>query len=275
MSTKKPWWRNPRRIVQLIAILAVVAALGFLRWNTLPTPKYFWPTRAEDWSAWGTCLGAIGTIVAVVYAARTLQSTSKAQLEEREDRRGEMGYLESKAAEEAIKIRPNVEGFPLRSDDGGHGPEAIGARIFVDNHSDHAVHGVQVIVPHESLEDGITLSDFEFSEAPLEWGVDDFGHDYLKRRNWSDIEAPAAPIHDPERSTFILGTIEAGKSRSVDFNFSDDEQMMRWNHRSADAKDPFGREMMLVVMFTDRNGKTWQRTSRDNGKIMRVRSPEL
>lgn len=251
----------------------MVVIAGLLRWVTLAEPRYFWPKKAEDWSAWGTCLGAIGTILAVVYAARTFKSTSEAQLEERQDRRAEMSFIEAREAEEAIKLRPNATGIALRSDQYGDGPDAKGALISVENRSDHAFQNVQVYVHHESLK-GITLSNFKFFEATFVWEEDEAtGFRRPDRGTWAEIAAPAAPI--PDSNLFTLGTVEPFMARCVMFDFSSTVDMGKWSDKPRASSDDFSREVLLAVVFTDRNGRRWQRTSHDGGKIMRVRSPEL
>ncbi|WP_426004880.1 hypothetical protein ACPFL9_20460 [Paenarthrobacter sp. NyZ202] len=261
----------------MIGLLVVIVGLGLLRWLTLSEPRYFWPKKAEDWSAWGTCLGAIGTILAVVYAARTFKSTSQAQLEERQDRRAEMSFIEAREAAEAIKLRPNVNGIALRGDEHGGSFELKGALIYVENRSDHAFHDVQVYVPPTSLKEGVTLSNFKFFEAPFEWEYKADESREPKRGTWADMPAPAPPI--PDSNLFTLGTVEPGKARSVMFDFefkSDDlvEDTMKWGHKPRASADEFGREVLLVISFTDRNGRTWERTSHDGGKIKRVRHSE-
>lgn len=269
MSNKKPWWRDKRVVVGLSAGVLGVVIFGLLRWFTLPTPRYFWPKGAEDWSAWGTCLGAVGTILAVVYAARTLKSTSEAQLDERRDRRLEMDFLEAKEAEEAIKLRPDTVGFARSSDEWGSSEDASAARVLVQNFSEHPFHEVQVFVPDGSLEDDVALSNIEFWEADLEHN-EETG---WRPGNWSLIESPGSSL--PGTNLFTLGTVGPRKCRSVTFDFSGYESMLNWNHRSYDAEDSFGRDIMLGITFVDRNGKAWQRTSRDRGKMMRLRRADV
>lgn len=244
-----------------------------LRWFTLAEPRYFWPKKAEDWSAWGTCLGALGTILAVVYAARTFKSTSEAQLEERNDRQAEMSFIEAREAEEAIKLRPNATGIALRGDEYGDGPDAKGGLISVENRSDHAFQNVQVYVPHESLK-GLSLSNIKFFEATFVWEEDKAtGFRRPDRGTWSEIAAPAVPI--PDSNLFTLGTVEPRTARSVTFDFpSPVEDMGKWSYKPRASPDDFAREVLLAVIFTDRNGRTWQRTSHDGGKIVRVRTLE-
>lgn len=257
----------------LVLLMLVAVILGLLRWVTLPDPKYFWPAKAEDWSAWGTCLGAAGTILAVVYAARTLQSTTKAQLEDRKDRRSQMSFIEAKEAEEAIKLRPNVSAIALLSDEWGDGPDAKSAMVYVENYSDHAFHSVQVYVPRESLKRPI-LSNFKFYEAPFIWEDNADGSRRIVGGKWVEIEALAAPI--PGSNLFTLGTVEPRTARGVMFDFPvPDESTHAWSYSPRSSQDDFAREMLLVVAFTDYNGKSWQRTTHDGGKIMRVLNPDL
>ncbi|MGX5717954.1 hypothetical protein [Arthrobacter sp. MAHUQ-56] len=272
-NEQQPWWRSRPIVIGAIALVVVIA--GLLRWFTLAEPRYFWPKKAEDWSAWGTCLGAIGTILAVVYAARTFKSTSEAQLEERQDRRAEMSFIEAREAEEAIKLRPNATGIALRSDEYGDGPDAKGALLSVENRSDHAFQNVQVYVPPESLNKEVTLTSFKFLEATFVWEEDETtGFRRPDRGTWTEIAAPAVPI--PDSNLFTLGTVEPCTARSVTFDFSSPvEDMDKWSYKPRDSPDDFARKVLLAVTFTDRNGRTWQRTSHDGGKIMRVRSPEL
>lgn len=263
---KKPWWRNWRRNVTLLGVVMIIA---LVRWITLPEPRHFWPRYADDWSAWGTCVGAVGTILAVIYAAETLKSTSAAQIIEQRDRRLEMDHLDTKDAEEANKLRPDTKGFPRASDEYGDSPDITGARILVQNFSDHPFHDVQILVPEESLEEGVTLSEIEYWETSQVhhetrgWGPD----------SWKKIEAPGAPV--PGQNLFMLGTVLARQCRSVSFDFSEEVMGMDWSHRSRDAVESFGRDIMISVTFVDHNDKTWQRTSRDGGKIRRIRFPDL
>lgn len=269
MSTEnKPWWHYRRRVAGLLAAGGMVLFLGSLRWFTFPNTRYFWPRSADDWSAWGTCLGAVGTIIAVIYAARTLKSTSEAQLEERRDRRLEMDFMEAKAAAAANKLRPNVKGLPRDADEYGPTAEAKGGLILVDNYSDQSFREVQVFVPDESLSKETSLSYFRFWEADLVDSADSG----LQRGEWEEIEPPAPVL--PGVNMFTLGTVPPRKSRSVSFHFSSawSEWMLDWDDKSYDAEDDFGRRILLGVLFVDHNGKTWQRTSRDGGKISRVRS---
>lgn len=272
MSTPKtPLWKKPLVILTLSALLVLV--LGIIRWATLPSPRYLWPKDAGDWSAWGTCLGAIGTVLAVVYAARTLKSTSEAQLHARIDRRLQMDFLEAKEAEDASQLRPDMEGLARAADDYGLSAEAAGAGIFVQNFSEHPFHEVQVFIPDTSLAEGVTLSNFEFWETELEYGESGAER---KPRSWAPIEPPRVPL--PGMNLFTLGTVPPGGCRRVTFDFSSDEAewMDDWSRKSRDAADPFGRskEKVVSITFVDRNGKTWQRTSRDFGKIQRIRFVE-
>lgn len=269
MDKKKPWWGTKRWIFGFSVGAGVIIALGVIRWVTLPAPRHFWPALAEDWTAWGTFLGAIGTILAVIYAARTLRSTSEAQLNEQRDRRLQMDFLDAKEGEEANRLQPNVKGFPREIDEWGSSDDATGARIYVQNFSDHSFHEVQVFVPKNSLQDGGTLSDIEFWEADLVH-TKDRGTSPGK---WSKIESPGVSL--PGENLFNLGTVKTRKCRGVSFNFSTYEAMLDWDTRSYDAVENFGREVLLAVTFVDRNAKTWQRTSRDYGKIVQLRRPEL
>nr|WP_173078757.1 hypothetical protein [Arthrobacter sp. J3.37] len=262
---KKPWWHDERRNAWLLAGALSLVLLGLLRWFTLPTPRYFWPKAAEDWSAWGQCVGAVGTVLAVVYAARTLQSTSDAQIQEQRDRRLEMDFLEAKEAEDAVKLRPDTAGFPRESDEWGHSEDVTGARIFVQNFSEHPFHEVQVFIPENSFQKGLPLTNIEFWEADLELDEE------TGRRpgRWSVIDSPGPPL--PGTNLFTLGTVLPGKCRSVSFDFSGYESMLNWDHNVFPGDDGFSRDIMLIVAFVDRNGKTWQRTSRDGGQITRLR----
>jgi hypothetical protein len=264
-NEKKPWWKNQRTVKWLSVATLVIVFLGFLRWFTLPTPRYFWPKAAEDWSAWGQCVGAVGTILAVVYAARTLKSTSVAQYKEQRDRRLEMDFLEAKEADEALKLRPSTKGFARYRDEWAESDDASGARILVQNFSENPFHEVQIFVPDDSFEEGLPLSKVQFWEADLVENEDNLG---WSPGRWAASESG---VLLPGTNLFTLGTVHPRKCRSVSFDFSGYEQMMRWNHRSSDAVDGFGREMLVNITFVDRNGKAWQRTSRDRGKIMRLR----
>lgn len=256
-------------IAGISAALVILVLILLVRWHTLPTPKYVWPRSADDWSAWGTIIGAVGTIAAVVYAAQTLKTSSAAQTKEARDRRLQMEFLELEEAKEAIKLRPNTEGFAARSDEWGDGPDIKGAGVFVNNYSDSPFYDVQVLLPNDVLEDGVTLQNIQFWETKL---IHQKGRGWVPDK-WDESESPGLQV--PGNTIFILGTVGPKECKRVTFDFSREIFGMDWSHRSSDAVEAFGRDILIGVTFIDEKGKTWQRTSRDRGRIKQLRLHDL
>lgn len=257
MSKTNILWRKNPWVLGWLAVFVMVVVVLLIQWNALPPDRYILPKAAADWAAWGTCIGAVGTISAVVYAARTLKTTSVTQLEQR----GELDLLEQKEGQAAMLLRPDTKAFALRYDE-GPSPEATGARILVENWGEHPFHEVQIHIQKSSLSKGQALTNFEFWEADLE----QFESGWRSAKRWEPADS-APPVIDEYRC--MLGTVEPKTARSVSFDFSEYENYYDWVKDP--NKDRFAREQMLVVTFIDHKNKSWVRTSHDLGKITRIR----
>lgn len=254
----------------VIVLILLMAIAGIVLWCALSPSWYLWPTSADDWAAWGTCIGAVGTILAVIYAAQTLKSTAAAQLEESRDRKTQMDFLEAQEAQNAKQLWPTAEGRSLEA----YSADAAGGAIVVWNTSDEqSFHDVQVFVAEKSLEPGVTLTNIKvkrtqqiFDSFIDGWRVDE--------DSWEDITPQ--PVILPNKNYWSLGTVGPRECRKVAFDFSPPyEQLLDWTNQHNEV-DGFSRpKKMLAVTYVDQKGREWLRTSQDRGKIKRIRLNEL
>lgn len=261
MPRKKLW-------ILLTAVFAVLIIAVSL-WAALSSSWYLWPRRADDWAAWGTCIGAIGTILAVIYAAQTLKSSSEAQLEESIDRKLQMDFLEAKEAETALKLVPSVQASSREEGS----DEARGGGIKVWNLSDVSFHDVQVLVPQATLEPGVTLTNIKFKKTRQIFDSFLQGH-RLDDDAWEDIVPE--PVILPAQNYWSLGTVGPGECRKITFDFSPQlEARLDWTNQPNETDGFFRPNKMLAITFVDQKGREWLRTSQDGGRIKRIRLNEL
>lgn len=253
--------------------------IGIARWHSLAEPKYFWPRAAEDWAAWGTVVGSGGTIGAVIYAARTFRSSSKAQLDAQRDRQLEMDYLEQKEAEEAKKLKLVVQGIRVDADGEDRSNELSGARVVMKNFSDKPFRDLQVLIPKESLCEGTSISNLKFSRGY--WRSED---GLLRAINqWVANEKISWSSFGPSLSSnaelthIPIGDLHPGQALMIKFDFSgpNAEDETHWIF----PPDPFAqddqRESLVSVSYVDAAGKHWMRSTKDEGRVRRLRYPKF
>lgn len=86
------------------AALFGIVAIGYHYYHSLPEPRYWLPKSADDWAAWGTCVGAVFTGTALMFTGFQIRNQVRASEDDAAER--ERNRL---AAAKQVQWRVSVE----------------------------------------------------------------------------------------------------------------------------------------------------------------------
>ena len=74
------------RLALLAAALFGILAIGHHYYRSLPEPRYWLPKSANDWAAWGTCIGAVFTGTALFLTGLQIRNQVRASADDAAER---------------------------------------------------------------------------------------------------------------------------------------------------------------------------------------------
>lgn len=112
MPSPTPPARRPQKALWRALASGIVAMIGVVLigrhyYFSLPEPRYWLPKSADDWAAWGTCIGSIFTGTALLFTGFQIRNQVRAGAEDSAER--ERSRL---AAAKQVQWRVSVETYP-------------------------------------------------------------------------------------------------------------------------------------------------------------------
>lgn len=236
-------------IVALFITFAVIA-----NWARDPANFYIAPRDAGDWAGWAAATGAVGTTVALIYAALKFRSDADEQKNLRADR-------DAEAKSVAMPLKVDVAVLTLEQ----HGRDVAGVRLELTNRGRERFSDIQVKVPDILVE----LTGRRSAPIPADLVEDDpsFGR---HEEDWADMALPI--IAGPEdKQLWLCGEIAPGHILALDLRFNEPQSMDDWElEPAAGHSGHWERKGRIVVIFTDHKGHTWVRSTEGRQPLQRL-----
>lgn len=254
----------------------LIIVFGVWRFFTLPEPRYVLPRYAADWAAWGTCIGAVGTILVVMYAAGQLQQSVRTSAQEAENQRRQLGLLEEEALQRRREL-DHLNGEVVRQasklgiyaafkhtayDEYGASPYLNEVTFYFDNVGNQQFRELQV-----AITPGDNVDHVEFSRVPI---LEVHAAKRPTRDAGAQQDFEAVELPGPR---YLLGNVDPMETVMLTFVFATNENAFEWEATwNVAARMHEAPGIPMQVTYGDSDGRTWLRSSINPSKIQRVYS---
>lgn len=253
---RRRWVLKHSLAIVLISLSAIVVSFTISASieNSLRSPLDFYvlPRTADDWSAWGTAMGALGTSGALIYAAMKFRSDAKEQRDLRLDR-------DAKAREDA---RPLWVDLSLTYPTEDLGPEVSGLTLTLTNWGKKPFNNIRVKIPD------VPAKIVSARSAPIPpLLVDDdpaFGREATV---WNAAARPQEMVG----GYWLCGDVPPDAKMALEIDFDESQHRVVWEESTLSRDTGRGeREGRVAVIYEDFMGRTWVRSTEGRQPLQRI-----
>jgi hypothetical protein len=295
---------NPPRPLGFWILIAVTVLIigGGVYWNFIlpPGDRYFWATSPDDWAAWGTWAGAVGSIGAVYFASLSIKHAIEAQKgTERELKRDRVHDREEREKERAL-VREEREALTKEVDrialnEAGKLRFSYSTSMPLDSEyaevqikwsaqeqsdpyeavqeDDYRTQVAYVVIENRSKDlvfNDITLWLREDRFKPIGVEVADRDAPPARESGYLDGSPPKwtwrtdyEPEFPPGENQWALGSVNAGRQLLVKFSFADSHRFDEWSTENLWHDRPgYDAPRHLILGYRDQAGRYWIRSTR-------------
>lgn len=232
----------------VLLVFVLFTAVPAVRAITGPGDFYLFPRDAVDWTGWLTGVGAIGTTVALFYAARQFQRDAAEQREARINR-------DLQARELANVVKLSITGVSPDEDMRSYS----GINVMVKNAGNHAITDLQIKIPDVPAR----IQSAKRAVIPPYMSDDDpsFGREDPMWGSPDDLSTPTCA-----QRIWLCGDLEPESMLRLRVVFDDPQPGDDWTGWSQKS----GIKGRVAAIFTDRDGHTWIRASEGRQSLQRL-----
>lgn len=235
--------------IVLILLFTIIAVFVVWAWvaNSLSSPDNFYvlPRTADDWSGWGTAVGALGTSGALIYAALKFRQDAEEQRTLRLDR-------DAAARADATPLAVDVRlTYPDQTQD------VDGLRLILTNTGKKQFSNIRVKIPDVPAQ----VISAESAPIPTFNMQDEEGH------AWANMNRP----HQVDGQFWLCGDVGPGTIVSLTVVFDDIQSAIDWDQSTYDHDTGRGeRDGRIAVTYDDYRGRTWVRSTEGRQPLQRI-----
>jgi hypothetical protein len=235
----------------LTTFFIVVAFVA--NWLRSPEDFYLLPRNADDWSGWGTGMGALGTTGALIYAAMKFRSDAEEQRNLRLDRDAE-ARADAKPLEVTVSLSYPTE--DLR--------DVSGLRLKLNNLGKQPFTNIQVKIPDVPAQ---ITSGQTAPLPPLIWEDNPGGG--REDEVWTPMTAQPYQV-DKSQQLWLCGDVPPGSMISLYIEFAEIQDVQTWGLNPTKDYSKAERKGRIAVIFDDYKGRTWIRSTEGRRPLQRL-----